>query len=411
MHEHYASFGEQLRQFRVRAGLSQAALAERANLSPAAVTALERGIRSAPYPRTLDALAEALGLSAQERAEFAAAARRPSPALTFGSELRRLRLRARMTQESLAERAGMSVATIGGFEEERRRRPYIHTVDVLVKALGLSEAEGTALRAIVPLSTDLKPAGPGAFPDLPTPLTALVGRDADVARAIELLQQGVRLLTLTGPGGVGKTRMALEVAGEARTLFRNGVVFVPLAPLVDATLVLPTLAHMVGLRDAGGQGLPDKLQQALRGLAVHEGDYQAAAPLAQQSLACWRHLGQTGNSFEALNALAYVAGHQGDVRGQVDLFQDSLAVVRAQGSNMRTGEVLSWLGTLRQSAGDLSGATQLLEEGLLLFQQTASANGTAFAMLHLGSVAVARQDYERAQALFDQSLELYRPER
>jgi transcriptional regulator with XRE-family HTH domain len=65
MDGHMANFGEQLRQFRLRAGLSQAQLAERAHLSPAAVTTLERGVRNLPYPRTLDALAEALGLGAR----------------------------------------------------------------------------------------------------------------------------------------------------------------------------------------------------------------------------------------------------------------------------------------------------------------------------------------------------------
>jgi predicted ATPase/DNA-binding CsgD family transcriptional regulator/transcriptional regulator with XRE-family HTH domain len=69
-------FGDVLRTLRVRAGLSQAALAERANLSAAAVAALERGRRSAPYPRTIDVLSEALGLSARDRAELAAAAPR-----------------------------------------------------------------------------------------------------------------------------------------------------------------------------------------------------------------------------------------------------------------------------------------------------------------------------------------------
>ena len=75
MDGHAATFGEQLRLFRLRAGLSQTALAERANLSPAAVTALERGARGSPYPQTLGALAEALRLSAEERGLLAVAAR------------------------------------------------------------------------------------------------------------------------------------------------------------------------------------------------------------------------------------------------------------------------------------------------------------------------------------------------
>src|SRR3974377_2344197 len=82
MHQRETTFGEQLRQFRLRVGLSQAALAEQANLSTAAVAALERGARNAPYPRQLAALARALELSTQEKADLMVAgarAARPRP--------------------------------------------------------------------------------------------------------------------------------------------------------------------------------------------------------------------------------------------------------------------------------------------------------------------------------------------
>jgi DNA-binding NarL/FixJ family response regulator/DNA-binding XRE family transcriptional regulator len=82
MGEHEASFGQRLRQLRMRAGLSQAALAERAGLAAAAVAALERGVRRSPYPQTLGALADALRLTPDERAalaDAATAARRPQP--------------------------------------------------------------------------------------------------------------------------------------------------------------------------------------------------------------------------------------------------------------------------------------------------------------------------------------------
>src|SRR5437764_15160302 len=74
MAELEASFGEWLRQFRVRAGLSQAALAERAGVAAAAVAALEGGVRRSPYPQTVGALADALKLTPDERAVFADAA-------------------------------------------------------------------------------------------------------------------------------------------------------------------------------------------------------------------------------------------------------------------------------------------------------------------------------------------------
>lgn len=88
---------------------------------------------------------------------------------------------------------------------------------------------------------------------LPLQLTSFIGREREVATVTERLgRSDVRLLTLTGPGGVGKTRLALRVADEAARAFADTVAFVPLAPIRDPDLVLPTVSHVLGVPDATG---------------------------------------------------------------------------------------------------------------------------------------------------------------
>src|SRR5262249_39585043 len=82
---------------------------------------------------------------------------------------------------------------------------------------------------------------------LPTPSTSFVGRSDELAEIDRLLDGGARLLTLTGPGGIGKTRLSLEAGAAARARFSDGVGFVPLEGLESAALVGPTVAAAVGL--------------------------------------------------------------------------------------------------------------------------------------------------------------------
>jgi predicted ATPase/DNA-binding CsgD family transcriptional regulator len=101
---------------------------------------------------------------------------------------------------------------------------------------------------------------------LPAQLTPLIGREQEVAALCALLRQPeVRLLTLTGTGGIGKTRLGIEVALTLLDDFVDGIFFVPLAPISDPELVLPTIAHTLGLREAGDWPLLERLQSYLSG--------------------------------------------------------------------------------------------------------------------------------------------------
>ncbi len=101
--------------------------------------------------------------------------------------------------------------------------------------------------------------------NVPTPLTSLIGREQEVAAAYDLLlRPEVRLVTLTGPGGVGKTHLSLQIASDLFNDLTDGVCFIPLATISDPDLVVPTIAHELGVKEIGDQALLDLLKAYLR---------------------------------------------------------------------------------------------------------------------------------------------------
>ena len=183
---------------------------------------------------------------------------------SFGSLLRRYRAATGLSQDELAERAELSVRGLRYLERDLRR-PYRDTVQRLAGALFLSPAERALLSAAArPAAMPQSDAAMGPA-NVPIPAGPLIGRERELREVVDLFHRdGVRLVTLTGSGGVGKTRLAMGVATELKPAFRHDTAWVPLVEVDDWKLVPSVVARGLGLSLTGSREPPEAVTAWLR---------------------------------------------------------------------------------------------------------------------------------------------------
>lgn len=196
---------------------------------------------------------------------------------TFGHWVKQSRRVAGMTQAHLALLMACSVETIKKIEANKRR-PSLQMAELLAYHLKIEPAAYKDFLDLArpdlfspdedasqPVNLASQAAQEAYARRLPVPITPLVGREQEVTRVCDLLQStGVRLLTLTGAGGVGKTRLGLQVAATLRDQFADGVCFVNLVPISDALLVIPTIAQKLEIKEAHDKSALELLQDFLQ---------------------------------------------------------------------------------------------------------------------------------------------------
>jgi len=184
---------------------------------------------------------------------------------TLGALLKCYRMAAGLTQEVLAERASLSTRAVSDLERGLSRAPRYDTLDLLTRAMNLEASQRAALFAAARPALPREDAKAATLQVLPFPPTALLGREQEVAQALGLVRErGVRLLTVTGPSGVGKTRLALEIAHDLRAGFADGLAWIDLTVLRDPSLVPQTVAQALGLREQADRPFSQQVRAFLQ---------------------------------------------------------------------------------------------------------------------------------------------------
>ncbi len=182
---------------------------------------------------------------------------------SFGEWLNQSRKGLRLTRDELARRVGCSVSALRKFEDDQRR-PSRQIAELLASGLGIAPdlrstfvgvARGELGVARLPhpsLTAPSKAASAASRSNLPVPATPMIGRERELAELGSVLRDPqCRLLALVGPGGIGKTRLGIELASQLQSLFSDGAYFIPLASISSARFIVPVIADAIGFTFQG----------------------------------------------------------------------------------------------------------------------------------------------------------------
>ena len=254
--------------------------------------------------------------------------------IAFGQTLRRYRHLARLTQAELAERAGLSEREISDLERGVTKNPQHATAHLLATALALAPDEAEKFQLMArsrAADPDVSALGSPSH-NLPAGLTKFIGREDELARLHSLLEphtSATRLVTLTGDGGCGKTRLAIHVALDVMDYFPDGVYFVDLSGIVDPSLVSSAVLTAISGEEPADltrlEGLLRRVKQRRMLLLLDNCEHLllACAKLTQQLLAATSEIRIFATSREALRVPGEIAWrvrslHTPDVAENVD---------------------------------------------------------------------------------------------
>ncbi len=214
----------------------------------------------------------------------------PHQPLTFGQWVKQQRKAAGLRQDDLAQKVACSLIMIKKIEADQRR-PSRQIAELLAQRLHIPSDQQEEF-LLLARSVQTSPLAPGFSPpstNLPMPLSSLIGRDTDLQQLSALLRRSeVRLLTLTGPGGIGKTRLGIQAASDLYDLFADGVRFVPLEAIHDPDLVVPAISQALGVRRLAGMSPIEELIDYLRDkeLLLFLDNFEQILPAALSLVTC-----------------------------------------------------------------------------------------------------------------------------